>query len=95
MLTEPFIPRNRAIEGFPLKKTHKKKGKVEVGRSYQCQPLEKSAWKYPFVGQVEKIYENTALVKIILTHEEDDRLVELYNHRVISKIKDMDLFEPK
>lgn len=72
------------IADLPTKNPKKhKKLKVKVGDKCRCIPRKDTPWIFSFVGEVEKIYNNSAMIKIISTHLEDDHLVNLYGGRTI------------
>ncbi|MGM0215034.1 hypothetical protein [Enterococcus sp. AZ109] len=83
MITEPFIGREGAIKNVPIRRKKTKKSNIEIGESYLCYPRDDESWKYPFIGKVEKILTNTAVVRIIATQQEDDHLIDRLNYRTV------------
>ncbi|MCD2256810.1 DUF2187 domain-containing protein [Agrilactobacillus fermenti] len=63
-----------------------KKEEISVGNSYQCQV--KEDMEAPFVGHVDKVYENSALLTITDYNSQADQLnVEELNHRIVVNFK--------
>lgn len=83
MITEPFIGREGAIKNVPIRRKKTKKPNIIIGETYLCYPREDDLWKFPFIGEVEKILNNTAMVKIIATQKEDDHLIERLKNRTV------------
>lgn len=83
MITEPFIGREGAIKNVPIRQKRAKNPNVQIGGIYLCYPREGESWKFPFIGEVENILTNTAVVKIIATQKEDDHLIDKLNNRTV------------
>lgn len=60
----------------------------EVG-CFCCESERDTPWLYPFIGYIEKVYENSALVTIASTHLEDDKLIEMYDGQTIVPLVEM------
>lgn len=93
MLTEPHQSRIGAIQELPVNPRRRKrrtKKLIEIGGVYECNTTKISeAWKYPFLGIVEKIYNNSALVRIVSTRETDDWLVSELKNRTVVPLKSL------
>lgn len=61
--------------------------KLKIGDKCLCIPRKDTPWIDGFIGEIEEIYEKSAMVKIISTSEEDDHLVEEYSGRTVVPIK--------
>jgi len=72
-----------AVNLIKLPKIHQKRGKVQVGKSYWGTT---ERFKGSFMCQVEKIYDNSALVKITTCQdpEDDETQYELGDRTVVS-----------
>lgn len=57
--------------------TFTKKGRYEVGKHYHC--LRLAPWQHHFFGVIEKIYQHSALVRIVSFDDED---YPLYQERL-------------
>lgn len=63
-----------------------KKEAVLLGKHYQCAVQEDM--EAPFVGQVDKIYENSALLTIVeFDLKKDKENAEELNHRIVVNFK--------
>ncbi|MFD1670495.1 DUF2187 domain-containing protein [Agrilactobacillus yilanensis] len=63
-----------------------KKEAVVLGQHYQC--AVKEDMEAPFVGQVDKLYENSALLTIVEYNSKKDKAnVEELNHRIVVNFK--------
>lgn len=63
-----------------------KKEAVLLGQHYQC--AVKEDMEAPFVGQVDKLYENSALLTIVEYNLNKDKAnVEELNHRIVVNFK--------
>ncbi|NTS28275.1 hypothetical protein HQ946_05315 [Enterococcus faecium] len=72
------------LADFPAKSSKQQKEvKFKVGDKCRCIPRKDTPWIFSFVGEVEKIYNNSAMIKIISTHLEDDHLVNFYGGRTV------------
>ncbi|MFC0278124.1 hypothetical protein ACFFH2_15730 [Enterococcus devriesei] len=90
MLTEKYRSQIGAIKSVPIrKKKYRTKKNIEIGEVYECDTTREGSWAYPFFGIVEKIYNNSALVRIISTQELDDRLVEQLQSRTVVRLNNM------
>lgn len=68
-----------------------KAGDIEVGEKYVCQPT--NPWKHEYIGECVLIYNNSAIVKIIATHVEDDHLIAKFNNQAVVSFKNMKRYE--
>lgn len=62
----------------------RKKSDLKPGMSVYC--IGRESWQHPFRGVIQFVRENSVVVLIESTHEEDDCLIdELHGRTVISK----------
>ncbi|MGX7133112.1 hypothetical protein [Enterococcus songbeiensis] len=74
-MTKKF--KDKAYDRPRIYQTVKKKGRYEVGKHYHC--LRLAPWKHQFYGVIEKIYQHSALVRIV-SFDDDD--YPLYQERL-------------
>lgn len=59
----------------------------EIGDKVNCQKF--GALTHDFVGQIEKIYENSAMVSIVEHHDDDAVAVSDFHNRAVVRLKNM------
>lgn len=92
MLTEPHQSRIGAIKELPMNRRRKKqrsKKSIEIGGVYECDTTREGTWRYSFLGIVEIVYTNSALVRIVSTRESDDHLIDHLKNKTVVSLKNM------
>lgn len=81
--------RKGALSVVDYRKRVMKKGRIEVGKKFICNPLNDHRWNQPFFGIVEFIYNKSATVIITATDQSDDALAASLKGRTVVPFKNM------
>lgn len=88
MLTEPDYNHGGIASVPTAPRKRRAPTKIKIGQEYRCRA---EGFTSPFRGVVEKLYDNTAIVKIENTYECDGEIAKRKDGLAVVRYKDMEM----